>query len=197
MLRDTRVRTAQPSRGPGKGSPRTVAPALSRAGATPITTASRVSTMTTRRPDLYAMLGARPSATRAEIGNAYRALFRRHHPDTGDRSTPLRSSRPGRPQPGRWQPLNPPGTSAARHAPGPRRGLRGSLRPRQTHRRPTRQSAVTPSDPRPPPRTGPPAHAPRPDRQDRHPPGDRDGQIQHDRARIVPRASRPPRPQPL
>jgi len=38
--------------------------------------------MTTKRPDLYAILGVRPSATPAEISHAYRALLRRHHPDT-------------------------------------------------------------------------------------------------------------------
>lgn len=38
--------------------------------------------MTTNRPDLYAILGVPPSATQAEISRAYRALLRRHHPDT-------------------------------------------------------------------------------------------------------------------
>jgi curved DNA-binding protein CbpA len=38
--------------------------------------------MTTKRPDLYAILGVLPSATQAEISHAYRALLRRHHPDT-------------------------------------------------------------------------------------------------------------------
>jgi len=38
--------------------------------------------MTTRQPDLYAILGVPPSATAAEISYAYRALLRRHHPDT-------------------------------------------------------------------------------------------------------------------
>lgn len=38
--------------------------------------------MTTKRPDLYAILGVPPSATQAEISHAYRALLRRHHPDT-------------------------------------------------------------------------------------------------------------------
>jgi DnaJ-class molecular chaperone len=36
----------------------------------------------TTRPDLYAVLGVPPSATQAEISHAYRALLRRHHPDT-------------------------------------------------------------------------------------------------------------------
>jgi curved DNA-binding protein CbpA len=36
----------------------------------------------TKRPDLYAILGVPPSATQAEISHAYRALLRRHHPDT-------------------------------------------------------------------------------------------------------------------
>ena len=38
--------------------------------------------MTSKRPDLYAILGVPPSATQAEISHAYRALLRRHHPDT-------------------------------------------------------------------------------------------------------------------
>jgi DnaJ-class molecular chaperone len=38
--------------------------------------------MTTKRPDLYAILEVSPSATPAEISHAYRALLRRHHPDT-------------------------------------------------------------------------------------------------------------------
>jgi len=38
--------------------------------------------MTTKQPDLYAILGVAPSATPAEISHAYRALLRRHHPDT-------------------------------------------------------------------------------------------------------------------
>ena len=38
--------------------------------------------MTTKLPDLYAILGVEPSATQAEISHAYRALLRRHHPDT-------------------------------------------------------------------------------------------------------------------
>lgn len=38
--------------------------------------------MTNERPDLYAILGVSPQATQAEIGHAYRALVRRHHPDT-------------------------------------------------------------------------------------------------------------------
>jgi DnaJ-class molecular chaperone len=38
--------------------------------------------MTTKRPDLYAILGVTSSATQAEISHAYRALLRRHHQDT-------------------------------------------------------------------------------------------------------------------
>ena len=38
--------------------------------------------MTTKRIDLYAILGVPPDATLAEIGHAYRSLLRRHHPDT-------------------------------------------------------------------------------------------------------------------
>lgn len=39
-------------------------------------------TMTTERPDLYAILEVSPHATQDEISHAYRALLRRHHPDT-------------------------------------------------------------------------------------------------------------------
>jgi curved DNA-binding protein CbpA len=38
--------------------------------------------MSTKRPDFYAILGVPPTATQAEISHAYRALLRRHHPDT-------------------------------------------------------------------------------------------------------------------
>ena len=38
--------------------------------------------MTTPLPDLYAILGVPPTATQAQISRAYRALLRRHHPDT-------------------------------------------------------------------------------------------------------------------
>ncbi|HEY2199959.1 MAG TPA: J domain-containing protein [Mycobacterium sp.] len=38
--------------------------------------------MTTKHDDLYAILGVAPQATQAEIARAYRALLRRHHPDT-------------------------------------------------------------------------------------------------------------------
>jgi curved DNA-binding protein CbpA len=38
----------------------------------------------TKRPDLYAVLGVPPNSTQAEISHAYRALLRRHHPDTRD-----------------------------------------------------------------------------------------------------------------
>lgn len=38
--------------------------------------------MTTKQPDLYAILDVPPDATAAEISHAYRALLRRHHPDT-------------------------------------------------------------------------------------------------------------------
>jgi molecular chaperone DnaJ len=34
------------------------------------------------RPDLYTILGLLPEATSTEINHAYRALVRRHHPDT-------------------------------------------------------------------------------------------------------------------
>ena len=63
------------------------------AGATAISTASHLSTMTTERPDLYAILGVPPSATQAQISHAYRALLRRHHPDT--RATSDESDTPG------------------------------------------------------------------------------------------------------
>ena len=47
----------------------------------PITT--RPSTMTsTHHDDHYAILGVDPDATDAQITHAYRALLRRHHPDT-------------------------------------------------------------------------------------------------------------------
>lgn len=42
--------------------------------------------MSARRRDLYAILGITPEATAAEINHAYRALVRRHHPDTRDAS---------------------------------------------------------------------------------------------------------------
>jgi len=38
--------------------------------------------MTSKRPDLYAILEVSPHAIQAEIGHAYRSLLRRHHPDT-------------------------------------------------------------------------------------------------------------------
>ena len=38
--------------------------------------------MSARRPDPYAVLGLRRGASQAEITHAYRALLRRHHPDT-------------------------------------------------------------------------------------------------------------------
>jgi curved DNA-binding protein CbpA len=38
--------------------------------------------MTTKPPDPYAVLGVPPDATQAEISHAYRAMLRRHHPDT-------------------------------------------------------------------------------------------------------------------
>jgi hypothetical protein len=38
--------------------------------------------MSARRPDTYAVLGLRRGASQAEITHAYRALLRRHHPDT-------------------------------------------------------------------------------------------------------------------
>jgi len=42
--------------------------------------------MTTKRPDIYTILGVPPDASPAQISHAYRALLRRHHPDT--RTTP-------------------------------------------------------------------------------------------------------------
>ncbi len=43
----------------------------------------------TRQPrDLYAVLGVTPDAAQADIGHAYRALLRRHHPDTRESSDP-------------------------------------------------------------------------------------------------------------
>jgi len=53
-----------------------------RPGPRPSAPSSPVSTMTTNRPDPYAVLGVPPSATQAEISHAFRALLRRHHPDT-------------------------------------------------------------------------------------------------------------------
>ena len=38
--------------------------------------------MTTQPPDLYTVLGVPPTAAQAQISRAYRALLRRHHPDT-------------------------------------------------------------------------------------------------------------------
>jgi curved DNA-binding protein CbpA len=38
--------------------------------------------MTNELPDLYAILGVPPHASQTEISHAYRALLRRHHPDT-------------------------------------------------------------------------------------------------------------------
>ncbi len=38
--------------------------------------------MSTEQPDLYAILEVPATATTAEISHAYRALLRRHHPDT-------------------------------------------------------------------------------------------------------------------
>ena len=40
--------------------------------------------MTSKRPDLYAILEVSPEATQAEIDHAYRSLLRRHYPDTRD-----------------------------------------------------------------------------------------------------------------
>ena len=58
-----------------------MAPASLPAGDTTITPSPNL-TMTIERPDLYAILGVAPSTTQAEISHAYRALLRRHHPDT-------------------------------------------------------------------------------------------------------------------
>ena len=38
--------------------------------------------MKPERTDLYAILGLTPKATQSDITHAYRALVRRHHPDT-------------------------------------------------------------------------------------------------------------------
>ena len=38
--------------------------------------------MKNERSDLYAVLGVLPTATQTEISHAYRALLRKHHPDT-------------------------------------------------------------------------------------------------------------------
>lgn len=38
--------------------------------------------MPDERTDLYAVLGLDPSATQRQISHAYRAMLRRHHPDT-------------------------------------------------------------------------------------------------------------------
>lgn len=40
------------------------------------------------RSDLYAVLGVLPTATQTEISRAYRALVRKHHPDTRPRIAP-------------------------------------------------------------------------------------------------------------
>jgi hypothetical protein len=66
-------------RGPDGSHPHRGVPAT-RPG--PRTTTRIIPTMTTERPDLYAILGITPHATQAEISHAYRALLRRHHPDT-------------------------------------------------------------------------------------------------------------------
>ncbi|MFJ4208565.1 J domain-containing protein [Paenarthrobacter sp. NPDC089675] len=39
------------------------------------------------QPDYYATLGVAPTATARDIARAYRALLRRHHPDTRDAGT--------------------------------------------------------------------------------------------------------------
>jgi len=41
--------------------------------------------MTHEPSDLYAVLGVLPTATQTEISHAYRALLRKHHPDTRTR----------------------------------------------------------------------------------------------------------------
>jgi hypothetical protein len=62
-------------RGPDGSHPHSGVPAT-RPG--PRTTTRIIPTMTTERPDLYAILGITPHATQAEISHAYRALLRRH-----------------------------------------------------------------------------------------------------------------------
>jgi curved DNA-binding protein CbpA len=48
--------------------------------------------MSAERSDLYAVLGLAPSATQAEIRDAYRDLVRRHHPDTRAPQDPSRAA---------------------------------------------------------------------------------------------------------
>jgi len=48
--------------------------------------------MTAMQPDLYAILGVAPAATQAQISSAYRALLRRHHPDTRPRDDDIPSA---------------------------------------------------------------------------------------------------------
>jgi hypothetical protein len=80
MLRDARAPTAPPTAGQAKAL---LAPwSRPSAGTTDHHPQAHPATMTTKRPDLYATLGVPPSATQAEISRAYRALLRRHHPDT-------------------------------------------------------------------------------------------------------------------
>lgn len=49
--------------------------------------------MSTEQPDHYAILNVPPHATRDEIGHAYRALLRRHHPDTRDATGEAQTAR--------------------------------------------------------------------------------------------------------
>jgi DnaJ-class molecular chaperone len=48
--------------------------------------------MTSRLPDLYAILGVAPDASPDEISHAYRSLLRRHHPDTRAGDEPAAAS---------------------------------------------------------------------------------------------------------
>jgi DnaJ-class molecular chaperone len=49
--------------------------------------------MTAHRTDLYTVLGLTSQATQAQVRHAYRALVRRHHPDTREPGTPTDTAR--------------------------------------------------------------------------------------------------------